>query len=344
MKQRFRHVILGGTFDRFHAGHEIFVKTALESGDKVTIGIATEPLYRRKTLASMIEPYEARERAAARFVTKIRGNLENVSFIPLSDVYGSGLTDKSAEAIVVTEATVAGADSINRKREEAGRKPLSVVVVPLLKGEDGLAVSSERIRYGDIDRRGFNYYEYLLGSGKLVLPEPFRIALREPLGDVFPGTIREAQLVVKKIRETIGKQNPPLVIAIGDIITRSLQTSGYKPGITIVDRRSRREALPVVSLPAGSGGGEVFCRNGAGTIEASAIRCLKLVRDGYLNENRQAAVIVEGEEDLLALPVILLAPLQSVVLYGQYDLGVIAVTVTEDVKKRVLALLDNFSR
>jgi len=47
---------------------------------------------------------------------------------------------------------------------------------------------------------------------------------------------------------------------------------------------------------------------------------------------------VTGEEDLLALPAIVLAPLGSVVLYGQYDKGVVINEVTEELKKKKLWL------
>ena len=53
-------------------------------------------------------------------------------------------------------------------------------------------------------------------------------------------------------------------------------------------------------------------------------------------------MIVKGEEDLLALPAILFAPLNSVVLYGQIDLGVVMVEVTEEKKKGVEEILKKF--
>ena len=44
------------------------------------------------------------------------------------------------------------------------------------------------------------------------------------------------------------------------------------------------------------------------------------------------AIIVEGEEDLLTLPVIKFAPLGALVVYGQPYVGMVLVMVTERTK------------
>ncbi len=337
-----RHIVLGGTFDRFHAGHEEFVKTALENGERITVGITTERLYRHKLLASCIEPYEVREQSAASHIRKNRKKDTEFRTIPLTDVYGTAVTDETADAIVVTEATRKGADAINGKRKELGKKPLNVIVAPLVKGEDGKVISSERIRYGDINRAGVNYYERLAGRGDLSLPENRRTALREPLGDIFPGSFAEKQSVVKELLNTIEKRKPPAIFSIGDIITRSLQKEGFVPAVSVVDGKSRREALKAEDvLLFESVSGEVY-PNAAGTIASRAVLRLKQLRDGYMNDKVHGIMLVDGEEDLLALPAILIAPIGSIVAYGQYDLGVVSVTVTETVKNRVQELLDGF--
>jgi len=51
-------------------------------------------------------------------------------------------------------------------------------------------------------------------------------------------------------------------------------------------------------------------------------------------------IFVRGEEDLAALPAILLAPEGSVVLYGQPDEGVVFVSITKSKKEEILDLLD----
>ena len=46
-------------------------------------------------------------------------------------------------------------------------------------------------------------------------------------------------------------------------------------------------------------------------------------------------LVVDGEEDLLALPSILFAPLNAYVLYGQPNEGIVVVSVTESLKIKV---------
>ncbi|GBC75530.1 hypothetical protein HRbin06_00848 [archaeon HR06] len=58
------------------------------------------------------------------------------------------------EAIVVSEETKERAKYLNKLRRERGLKPLKIVVVEMVKAEDGLRISSSRIRRGEIDEEG----------------------------------------------------------------------------------------------------------------------------------------------------------------------------------------------
>ena len=84
--------------------------------------------------------------------------------------------------------------------------------------------------------------------------------------------------------------------------------------------------------------------NPPGAISSDAV----VVLDGILNENIQedtsTVVVVEGEEDLLALPLLLLAPIQSILCYGLRDQGLVAVRVTEEVKMRAAELVKKLER
>ncbi len=50
-------------------------------------------------------------------------------------------------------------------------------------------------------------------------------------------------------------------------------------------------------------------------------------------ENRQVQILVAGEEDLLTLAAVWLAPLGSLVVYGQPHQGVVTVEVTAQKKR-----------
>ena len=52
-------------------------------------------------------------------------------------------------------------------------------------------------------------------------------------------------------------------------------------------------------------------------------------------------VIVEGEEDLLALPIFLLVPYGSIVLYGQPLKGIVIVKIDSKTRKRAKDLMES---
>ena len=62
----------------------------------------------------------------------------------------------------------------------------------------------------------------------------------------------------------------------------------------------------------------------------------------YLLTHKHVSMFVEGEEDLLALPSIVFSPLQSLVLYGMANQGVVVVEVTEESKEWARVMVDKF--
>ena len=54
-------------------------------------------------------------------------------------------------------------------------------------------------------------------------------------------------------------------------------------------------------------------------------------------------IIVQGEEDLLVLPVVLFAPANSVVLYGQPNEGLVIVKISEGIRNKVKAIMNSMS-
>ena len=51
-------------------------------------------------------------------------------------------------------------------------------------------------------------------------------------------------------------------------------------------------------------------------------------------------IMVNGEEDLLVLPVCVYAPENSVVMYGQPNQGLVIVKVTPEIRNKAQKLLD----
>lgn len=150
---KYKYVCLGGTFDRLHKGHRAMIETAFELGDKVLIGLTDEHMIKTKEHYDLIGSYKEREQRIREFLAT-KGWLSRVEIVPISDVYGPAVNIPDLEAIIVSEETKENALKINEVRKRRGLKKLDIVVVKLIKAEDGKPISSTRIRKGNIDPEG----------------------------------------------------------------------------------------------------------------------------------------------------------------------------------------------
>jgi uncharacterized protein (UPF0218 family) len=118
------------------------------------------------------------------------------------------------------------------------------------------------------------------------------------------------------------------VVSVGDRVTESLQELGRTPDVQIVDEVERRTRRPAPEVPFAR---LYRARNPAGTITVEAIDAVARAMEG----EKPARVLIEGEEDLLAIPSIQAAPLGASVYYGQPGVGVVVVPVDERSKASV---------
>lgn len=329
---KYKHVVLGGTFDHFHRGHERLIAKALELSDTIALGLATEKVYKGKILWQFVEPYEKRKSAIEDFLMskKFTGSFD---IIPIFDIYGTTLTERTFEAIIVTEDTFHNAKIINTKRQRRGLRPLDIVTVDFVRDEKGNKITSEQVRLGQIDRNGQVYLSSF--AKRLHLPEGFRKKLRTPLGQIFEGQEDNLSLAAEKCKEAYKKGHHSLLITVGDISTKSLRDSGLNPDVAVIDHRSLRKAI------RGKSGKGVI--NPAGRIYPEAACAIYNNITDVINNKKGLTLDIKGEEDLLTLPAVLLSPLRSMVVYGQYKLGLVGITVDEEKKTLVRQLLRHFS-
>jgi len=136
-------VCLGGTFDLLHEGHQALLGTACRLG-RVTVGLTSDEWARQR--GKQVRPYGEREADLARWLEAHRCPHR---IVPLHDPYGPTV-EEDFEAIVVSPETEPTARAINERREKRGLPPLEVVVVPYVLADDGIPLSTTRIRRGDI--------------------------------------------------------------------------------------------------------------------------------------------------------------------------------------------------
>jgi uncharacterized protein (UPF0218 family) len=149
-----------------------------------------------------------------------------------------------------------------------------------------------------------------------------RSELKKPLGLLLEGEPHET---TDRLGELINQIRPPILATVGDVTSGNIIDAGLHPDIVVVDNRVMRVSVEPLELDDRS---KICAQNHPGTIDADAWSALgKAVR-----LKSGMAVIVEGEEDLLVLPLIVLMPLGSVVIYGQPLKGMVVVEVTEERK------------
>ncbi len=153
MNKLYETVVVGGTFDVLHRGHQKLIVKAFEIGKYVLIGLCSDAYIKKMNKPHGIATYAQRFEELKKYL-KIKGFLEKAEITTLDDEYGVTLSDKKIDAIVVSEETEPRAQIINEKRNNLGLSPLSIVKVKMVLSEDHYPISSTRIWFEEIDKDG----------------------------------------------------------------------------------------------------------------------------------------------------------------------------------------------
>jgi uncharacterized protein (UPF0218 family) len=157
----------------------------------------------------------------------------------------------------------------------------------------------------------------------LRLPQDKRLHFKAPFGVLYPD--------IGSILHTLEGKT---IYTVGDVVTFNLVRSGIVPAIAIIDGHSMREPF------IGSPGDFPRCyqaRNPSGTLTKELFSAIQKAI-----EAPDALIFVEGEEDLAVIPLILNAPLGTIILYGQPGEGVVLCEVTRKTKQKAREMLSHF--
>jgi uncharacterized protein (UPF0218 family) len=160
-------------------------------------------------------------------------------------------------------------------------------------------------------------------SLRLELPDDARGAFKDPLGPVFADA-----------EELLAAAGGP-VVAVGDVVTAHLERAGRQPDVAVVDERTEREAVDD-DVAAALRPPDVTVENPPATLTREL---LTAVGDA-IGSDAPTTVLVDGEEDLAALPAVLAAPDGASVVYGQPGEGMVHVRVDDAARDRARELFD----
>lgn len=315
----YSHVFVGGTFDRLHKGHDMFLSRAYEAGDRVVIGLTSDEFIKNFRTQQNISPFAKRKINLEGWISAHDfGGRTDV--IAIDDPYEPAASMNDLDAIMVTPDNRSRGEEINRRRVHKGLPELDLVEVPLSAAQDNQPISSSRIRLGVIDV-----------EGRLIMPDNLRPELVRPLGTVLAGD---------KIGSSFESHRTDVIISVGDITTKNLLTAGVVPNLSIVDFQVGRKPYPDLDAKFTQLNlYRVVVVSGPGYIAKEAITLIE--KWATSPENREA-IVVSGEEDLIALPAVAYAPAGTVVYYGQPGEGLVEVIINDQKKKEAIALLSRF--
>ncbi|RJS76383.1 DUF359 domain-containing protein [Candidatus Bathyarchaeota archaeon] len=169
---------------------------------------------------------------------------------------------------------------------------------------------------------------------KYFLTPQLRLKLKQPLGKLIRGSFEQT---MKTFKESIKEEKPPAIISVGDVVSKNLTESNFSPKLLIVDNKVMRKEIEPFQLETEK---TIYTENPPGTITNEAAEAIKEA----IKTNKQTKIVVNGEEDLLALIAILHAPENSIVVYGQPHEGIVVVKVTQEKKEEIATILKTMEK
>ncbi|MEM0363461.1 MAG: DUF359 domain-containing protein [Sulfolobaceae archaeon] len=121
------------------------------------------------------------------------------------------------------------------------------------------------------------------------------------------------------------------IITIGDYVTNFLESNRIFPFLEIVDGKTKRS----VSLLLSRKMKEYKAINEQGRIRFSVIDIIKTV----FRLNDSSRILIDGEEDLLVMPVVLYSADGDLIIYGQPNAGAVMIINNDLIRWRVKNIL-----
>ncbi len=147
---------------------------------------------------------------------------------------------------------------------------------------------------------------------------------KKPLGKLYPN-FEDAIPDIKKA---------DFLISVGDQTTKNLKDNDLTPHLGIIDNRIQRKDHSHDLIQNNI----LEANNPAGTITDDLWETIESAIKAINADGIKRQIVVKGEEDLAVLPCILIAPEDTIILYGQPNEGLVYVKAS-DVKSKAKELM-----
>ena len=332
--------LIGGTFDRFHSGHMSLIETGLSCCEEIQVWITSDDIAQSKDVR--IKKWEERKSDLER-ATFAHSSRISIHF--LSDDFGPALETREATAIICSNDTMQNCLEINTQRKESGLDPLEIILAESTLSWNGKVISSSQIRAGLMDRKGNSWIPDNISSSDTRLTPRVESKLKQPFGQLIEGPEDDTSIAINEALSHISK-NPDfngLLIAVGDVTVLGFQTAGRPADIAFIDGRTKRSHWASSDqINKNLFDNIIECNSPAGSLTISLLDACKTSVSLWKENGGSSLIIVSGEEDLAPLLLHPLAPIGSVVVYGQPGRGVVVRWCDEDSKNRCRDLLSDF--
>jgi pantetheine-phosphate adenylyltransferase len=118
----------------------------------VIIGVSSDEFAARRN-KKIRHNYEQRVSNLRRTIASEFGSVD-YEIAKLEADFGPAVTSGDVGALVTSSETRTKADVLNKMREKQKLPPVQVLSVKMVNADDGLPISSTRIRSGEIDNKG----------------------------------------------------------------------------------------------------------------------------------------------------------------------------------------------
>ncbi len=156
----------------------------------------------------------------------------------------------------------------------------------------------------------------------LILNQKSRSEFKKPIGVLYSSFDDAKEFVESKYPDE-------LLISVGDVTTQNLQKAGLIPHLGIIDNVVERKPATYdvvydnVTLNVKNPPGVI-----TDELQEAIHKAFQLVKTGF-----RVLILVDGEEDLAAIPCALMAPSGSLILYGQPGEGLVVCEVDKVINK-----------